>query len=66
MKERRCFNCHKIGHNARDCRSKNEGSQYNGVKKTAATTRAMIRNLVKDMDDGEKSKLLEEVVEEGF
>jgi len=59
MKERRCFNCRKIGHNARDCRSKNtEGSQYQGIKKTAATTRAMIRNLTKDMSTEERNTII--------
>jgi len=65
MKERRCFNCRKIGHNARDCRSKNtEGSQYQGIKKTAATTRAMIRNLMKDMSTEERNTIIREVIEE--
>ena len=39
-KENRCFNCHKIGHQARDCRSPKQenqmnNEQYKGIKKTA-------------------------------
>ena len=69
MQENRCFNCHKIGHRAKDCRSKpsNDQNKFNGIKKTATTARAMIRNLTADMDDEEKRKLLENIVEdEGF
>ena len=59
MKEHRCFNCRKIRHNARDCRSKNtEGSQYQGIKKTAPTTRAMIHNLTKDMSTKERNTII--------
>jgi len=65
MKERQCFNCRKIGHNARDCCSKNtEGSQYQGIKKTATTTRAMIRNLTKDMSTEERNTIIREAIEE--
>jgi hypothetical protein len=80
MQERRCFHCHKIGHFARECRSKQTSAQnskpsyvkpntnyvkkYDGFKKTASTARAMIRNLVEDMDEEEKEKLIEEVVKD--
>jgi len=66
MKERRCFECHKIGHQAKDCRSKpnntpgTSNDKYQGIKKTATTARAMIRNILQEMDDEEKEKLLEE------
>jgi len=64
-KECRCFNCRKIGHNARDCHSKNtEGSQYQGIKKTAATTQAMIHNLTKDMSTEERNTIIREAIEE--
>ena len=69
MQENRCFNCHKIGHRAKDCRSKpnNNQTKFNGIKKTVTTARAMIRNLVVDMDDKEKEELLNKIVEEeGF
>ena len=68
MQENRCFNCHKIGHRAKECRGpKNDNSQRNnndkfhGVKKTAATARAMIRSLVAEMEDGEKEKLWKDI-----
>jgi Retrotransposon gag protein len=79
MKENRCFNCHKIGHRAKDCRSKKQGTsrqeegskpnderavvKYDG-KKTANTTRALIRNLVADMEKEEKDKLFENMLED--
>ena len=69
MQENQCFNCHKIGHRAKDCRSKlnNDQTKFNGIKKTATTARAMIRNLVVDMDDKDKEELLNKIVEEeGF
>ena len=69
MQENWCFNCHKIGHRAKDCRSKpsNNQTKFNGIKKTATTARAMIRNLVADMDDKDKEELLNKIVEEeGF
>ena len=69
MQENQCFNCHKIGHRAKDCRSKlnNDQTKFNGIKKTATTARAMIRNLVADMDDKDKEELLNKIVEEeGF
>ena len=67
-----CFNCHKIGHWARDCRTPKQDNQtnedkYKGYKKTANTARAMIRNLVADMDDDEKEKLLKDMEkDQGF
>jgi len=65
MKECWCFNCRKIGHNARDCRSKNtEGIQYQGIKKTAATTWAMICNLTKDVNTEERNTIIREAIEE--
>jgi hypothetical protein len=61
MDENRCFNCHRIGHRAKDCRSPKQGGsnidKYNGIKKTATTARAMIRSLVADMEDTEKAEL---------
>jgi len=65
MKECRCFNCCKIGHNARDCCSKNtKGGQYQGIKKTATTTWAMICNLTKDMSTKERNTIIWEAIEE--
>lgn len=70
MRENRCFNCHQIGHRSKDCRSpkqndnaqpSNEVGKYLGVKKTAVTARAMIRNLVADMDEEEKEKLWQDM-----
>ena len=69
MQENWCFNCHKIRQRAKDCRSKpnNDQTKFNGIKKTATTARAMIRNLVADMDDKDKEELLNKIVEEeGF
>ena len=71
-KENRCFNCHKIGHWERDCWSPKQENQtnndwYKGIKKTANAARAMIRNLVADMDDDEKEKLLKDMeMDQGF
>ena len=58
VQENQCFNCHKIGHRAKDCRTKptNDQNKYNRIKKTATTARAMIRNLVADMDNKEKEE----------
>ena len=69
MQENWCFNCHKIGHRAKDCRSKlnNDQTKFNGIKKTVPMARAMIRNLVADIDDKDKEELLNKIVgEEGF
>ena len=62
MQENRC-------HRAKDCRSKlnNDQTKFNGIKKTVTMARAMIRNLVVDMDDKDKEELLNKIVEEeGF
>src|SRR5271154_5132466 len=69
MVENRCFNCHKVGHRAKDCRSLKQDNNYQtntqnkfqGIKKPATTARARIQNLVADMDDEEKAKLLVEI-----
>src|SRR5271155_3792657 len=63
-----CFKCHRVGHISRNCRSGQNNPtrpnderalvKYEG-KKTANTTRAMIRNLVADMEKEEKDKLFE-------
>ena len=79
MEENRCFNCHKIGHRAKDCRQKKQGTsrqeeesktnternlvKYDG-KKTANTARALIRNLVAEMEKEEKDKLFEGILED--
>ena len=83
MKENRCFNCHIIGHSAKDCRKKAQGNslksnttsnkgktntersliKYEG-KKTANTARALIQNLVSDMEKEEKDKLFENILED--
>ena len=42
-------------------------NKYKGIKKTANMARAMIRNLVVDMDDEEKEKLLKDIErDQGF
>jgi len=70
VRENRCFKCHKIGHISRNCRSGQNISKpteeramikYEG-KKTANTTRAMIRNLVTGMEKEEKDKLFENMM----
>ena len=74
FKENQCYmyNFHKIGHKARDCWSSRQDNQtnedkYKGIKKTANTAWAMIRNLVVDMDDEEKEKLLKDMEwDQGF
>ena len=83
MKENRCFNCHIIGHRAKDCRKKTQGNvpknntisdegksnnersliKYEG-KKMANTARALIQNLVSDMEKEEKDKLFENILED--
>ena len=41
--------------------------KYKAIKKTANTARAMIRNLVADMDDDKKEKLLKDMEkDQGF
>ena len=82
MKENRCFNCHRIGHRAKDCRQKKQGTsrqeektkpnnkkalvKYEG-RKTANTARALIRNIVSEMEKEEKDKLFDSMLEdEGF
>ena len=41
--------------------------KYKGIKKTATTAQAMIRNFVADMDDEEKEKLLKDMEQDqGF
>ena len=72
FKENWCYNCHKIGHKARECWSPRQVNQtnedkYKGIKKTATMAQAMIRNLVADMDDEEKEKLLKDMEQDqGF
>ena len=71
MRENRCFKCHKIGHISRNCRSGQNITakpteeralvKYEG-KKTANTTRALIRNLVADMEKEEKDKMFENMM----
>jgi hypothetical protein len=70
IRENRCFNCHRIGHRIKDCRSPKQQeptqnqdvtNKFQGIKKTATTARAMIRNLVADMDEEEKDKLFKEI-----
>jgi hypothetical protein len=71
IRENRCFKCHKIGHISRNCRSRQDNTakpneeralvKYEG-KKTANTTRAMIRNLVAEMEKEEKDKLFENMM----
>ena len=83
MKENRCFNCHIIGHRAKDCRKKTQGNssksnttsdegkpniersliKYEG-KKMANTARALIQNLISDMEKEEKDKLFENILED--
>jgi hypothetical protein len=71
FRENRCFKCHKIGHISRNCRSgsqpANRSNEERGVvkyegKKTANAARAMIRNLVGDMEKEEKDKLFENMM----
>jgi hypothetical protein len=63
FEEKRCFNCHRTGHQARNCRSPRQtgdntnANKYQGFKKTATTARAMIRSLVADMEPTEKEEL---------
>jgi len=71
VRENRCFKCHKIGHISRNCRSGQNNAakpseerslvKYDG-KRTANTTRAMIRNLVAGMEKEEKDKLFENMM----
>jgi len=71
VRENRCFKCHRVGHISRNCRSgqnntakpNNERAmvKYEG-KKTANATRAVIRNLVADMEKEEKDKLFENMM----
>ena len=81
MKENRCFNCHKIGHRAKDCRQKglnnlsksttdepkqnNERAliKYEG-KNTPNTARALIRNIVSDMEEQDKKTLFNNMLED--
>ena len=69
MKERRCFTCHQTGHISRYCRSggrtpDSNQNKYQGIKKTASTAHAMICNLVGEMEQEEKEKLLEDITTE--
>ena len=70
MKEGRCFRCHKTGHIASDHEGnalfvKKQGTSTQKFdKKTAHTTRAMIRNLVADLEEEEKKKMFEGMLED--
>ena len=67
MKEGRCFRCSKIGHVAKDhdgntpytVKSNDSNKKFDGVKKTAHTTRAMIRNLVADLGEEDKKEIFD-------
>ena len=68
MKENKCFNCHRMGHRASECRSPkqnnyrtNDQNKFQGIKKTATTARAMIRSLVADMEEDETTTLLDSI-----
>src|SRR5271156_5742738 len=69
-KENRCFGCHKVGHQVKNCRSKQQTTKPNEEKavvkyegkKTANTARGLIRNLVADMEKEEKDKLFENMI----
>jgi hypothetical protein len=69
-KENRCFGCHKIGHQVKNCRTRQQTTKPNEEKalvkyegkKMANTARAMIRNLVADMEKEEKDKLFENMM----
>ena len=79
MKENQCFNCHKIGHRAKDCRQKKQGTskqeeetrpnhekalvKYEG-RKTANTARVLICNIVSKMDKEEKDKLFDSMLKD--
>ena len=71
IRENRCFKCHKIGHISRNCRSGQNNTvkpneerslvKYEG-KRMANTARAIIRNLVAEMEKEEKDKLFENMM----
>ena len=52
MKERRCFKCHRVGHQAKECRS----------NQTPSTTK--IRSLIGEMEPKDKEELLKELKED--
>jgi hypothetical protein len=63
FQERKCFNCKKFGHRAKDCRSPkgnqttpNEIVRHPGIRKTV-TTRTAIRSLVADLNVEERAEL---------
>src|SRR5271156_328917 len=69
--ENHCFKCHRVGHISRNCRSGQNNTakpteeralvKYEG-KKTANATRAVIRNLVANMEKEKKDKLFEKMM----
>ena len=73
MKEGRCFKCHKTGHMSRDHKGNapyedkkatDSTKKFDGFKKMAHTARAMIRNLVTDMDEDERKKAFEGMIKD--